>query len=1364
MKKTVRRNCLKIASIAVVIASLANTSLFASANIGDGLDPAKKYQSDYNSFDEVIEAGEKLNLELAAEGFTLLKNKSNALPLAASNKVVVLGSQAKSPATGGGGSGGQSRPGRGQVASVSEKASNIYDALDEAEIDYNKAVKGLYEEINCPTISVVGQGGQTSLPYENAQYMTKVEKGTAGAIEFDGEYYTAKADSALASAESSYTGYDTAIIYLARTGAEGCDTPTNNVAGNEDVSKHYLELNDAEKQMVAYAKSHFEKILVVVNSPSVMELGGLENDDKIGAIVWIGQPGWNGMLALGGILNGTINPSGHTVDIYMSDFTKDPTWMNFGNYSQANYAVNKSYTGDNIDTGAIRMGYDEAYDITGDDNDRAIDYAEGIYLGYKYYETAYEDLKTATDAATADAWWNENVVYAFGHGLSYTSFEQEIKSVKGDITNKKDAELTVTVKVTNTGAVAGKEVVQIYNEAPYTAGGIEKAARTLVGYAKSPMLKVGESANVDVKVRVKDLASFDYNNANKNDYSGYELEEGAYKLVAGKNSHEAYDSYSFTVEELVTWDEDGNSATPNNIFSQKGNAWELFNTAANNWTISGEDHYLKRSQIVKNGKVADISTQLGWLVTDDNMFKEEAFNAIHNGRKSNSYIDNDNWLTLEIEDNYENAWEKASVPSDWTQAVADASGLVAGRIDGRAPIQLEDLKGIALDDAKWVEFMNQFTWDELLAIARNDAFFHTIGSDIVGLPGQTDTDGPGQLSSGWAWVCEVVIASTWNTELAYEQGTVVGNEGLWLNANWYGPAANTHRSPFGGRNFEYYSQDGLQGGLIGAAVVKGATDKGIHVMFKHFMLNDMETSRMNVMVFANEQSIREIYARQWEYSVRYGNGNGIMTSYNHVGLVAGTNYATMVQMVENEWGFDGVSVTDMYFPEGKIGYTGWANVRSHTMPLGAECTNMPLDGEWNATARDGKGAVMVPAKTAGSTYESATQYEAVRTTVQRVMYQCVNGSKMHNGAVAATECFNLNNSFNCKPNMAVSIEVINASEATRIYGTNYAVTVTGLPVGLAFDATTNKITGTPTTAGISNVTITIKSTQEGLGWVDSSLTCKFCVGEYLTANNTNVTNGTAFTAQLTQTFVNLVAEGEGVNFVPNGAVAPQNGNKYINISYSLANGTKLPRGLSIDSATGAITGTANAAAGTYTVEVAVTLTKVVGIGVFGSVGTTTEVYTAPVTLTVTGEVVGMTIESLEIDQYGDLIVTWSDGTVENLGHVTGADGRPGANGQNGVNGTNGIDGTDGINGTNGTNGVDGVSVTGATINDEGKLVLTLSNGQEIVVGNVVGPAGQNAEGGRGCNGNITLSAALAGVAMILFAAGVVIAKKRKANK
>ena len=231
---------------------------------------------------------------------------------------------------------------------------------------------------------------------------------------------------------------------------------------------------------------------------------------------------------------------------------------------------------------------------------------------------------------------------------------------------------------------------------------------------------------------------------------------------------------------------------------------------------------------------------------------------------------------------------------------------------------------------------------------------------------------------------------------------------------------------------------------------------------------------------------------------------------------------------------------------------------------------------------------------------------------------------MHNGAVAATECFNLNNSFNCKPNMAVSIEVINASEATRIYGTNYAVTVTGLPVGLAFDATTNKITGTPTTAGISNVTITIKSTQEGLGWVDSSLTCKFCVGEYLTANNTNVTNGTAFTAQLTQTFVNLVAEGEGVNFVPNGAVAPQNGNKYINISYSLANGTKLPRGLSIDSATGAITGTANAAAGTYTVEVAVTLTKVVGIGAFGSVGTTTEVYTAPVTLTVTGEVVGMT--------------------------------------------------------------------------------------------------------------------------------------------
>ena len=226
MRKAVKCNCVKVASLAIAVvmaAGLANTTLFASANIADGLDKNKTYKSDYNSFEETIKAGEQLNLELAAEGFTLLKNKDNSLPLAATNKVVVLGSQAKAPSTGG-----------GKVESVPQRASNIYDALDRAKIEYNKTVQGVYENIDCPTINVSGQGGQASLPYENAQYMTKVAQGTQGAVEFDGEYYTAKADSALASAESSYEGYDTAIIYIARTGAEGIDTPTNNVAGNED--------------------------------------------------------------------------------------------------------------------------------------------------------------------------------------------------------------------------------------------------------------------------------------------------------------------------------------------------------------------------------------------------------------------------------------------------------------------------------------------------------------------------------------------------------------------------------------------------------------------------------------------------------------------------------------------------------------------------------------------------------------------------------------------------------------------------------------------------------------------------------------------------------------------------------------------------------------------------------------------------------------------------------------------------------------------------------------------------------------------------------------------------------------------------
>ena len=1193
-------------------AGMVNVPVFAAENDADSMEPATQYVSDYNSFEEVIKAGEALNLQLAQEGFVLMKNQANTLPLEAGSKVVVLGAQAKTPALGGGGSGGQSRPGRGSVESVPEKGANIYDALDEAQIGYNAAVKEIYEGIDCPTIDVSGQGGQARLPYENVAYMMKAEQGAADAVEFDGEYYTANAESALASAEESFAEYSTAIVYLARIGAEGIDTPTNNVAGNEDVNKHYLELNDSEKQLMAYAKAHFDKIVIVVNSPSAMELGSLEKDEKIGAIVWVGQPGWNGLLALGGILNGTINPSGHTVDFYMSDFTKDPTWMNFGNYSQANYAVNGDY-GDETFNGARLMGYDEAYDITGDDNDRAIDYAESIYVGYKYYETAYTDLKEATDEETANAWWAESVVYPFGHGLSYTTFTQEIKSVEGTIDNEEDAELTVTVTVTNTGSVAGKEVVQIYNKAPYIKGGIEKAAKSLVGFAKSPLLAAGESADVVVSVRIKDLASFDYNDANENDNCGFELEAGDYMLVAGVDSHDEYDSYSFHVDELVTWDEDGNAETPNNIFSQKDNAWEMFNTAANNWTSSEKNHYLKRSQIVKNGKVADLTKQLGWLVTSDNLFKEEAFNVIRNGRTSNSFLDNDNWVTLGTEKDYENVWEKAGVPETWTQAVPEESGLIAGRVDGKMPIQLVDMIGVPQEDEKWVEFMNQFTWDELLTIARNDGFFATMGFEAAGKPRQTDTDGPGQLSSGWAWVCEVVIASTWNTDLAYEQGTIVGNEGLWLNANWYGPAANTHRSPFGGRNFEYYSQDGVQGGKMGASVVKGATDKGLHVFFKHFMLNDMETSRMNVLVFANEQSIREIYAKQWEYSVKYGNGNGLMTSYNHIGLMPGTNYATSIQMVENEWGFTGVSQTDMYFPEPKIGYTGWTNVRSHTIPLGAECAVFPLDGVWDASARSGLGSVMVPAdKNNSDVYESATQYEAVRTTAQRVMYQCAHGSNMHNGAVAAANAICLKSTVNCAANEAVALEVVNDEEAVKVFGEGYAVTVMGLPEGLTFDPASNQISGTPAAEGITPVTVTLKSTQDGLGWVDASFTYHFCVGQYMNATETEVVSGKEFAADIEQSYVALTEE----NYVPGGEVSPVNGNKYIRVAYALANGTQLPEGLVIDPMTGKITRTTNAAAGAYDVDVALILTKVVSSGVFGGVRTADEMYTGTIQLNV----------------------------------------------------------------------------------------------------------------------------------------------------
>ena len=1017
MKAKIKNAAGKLLAVALVpmVAGGMFTSITASANIGDTLDPDKKYSADYSSFSETLKSAAELNLELMSEGAILLKN-DGALPLQTSaknkTKVTVLGADIDSFVTGGGGSGSQNKPGYGETPA---KAATVYDGLKEANFEYN------------PAVTKTNSSGH---------YMQKVDGEQEGSVSFAGNHYVDITDGTGTLNGVSIDGYDdTAILVFARSGAEGSDNKSYNVDNMEDVTDHALCLNISEKEMVAYAKKHFKKIIVLINSPSVMEVGELEDDEAIDAILCVGQTGWNGMISVGKILNGEVNPSGRTVDYWMRDFATDPTWYNVGDYSQANAIITGNGTTPYKEKSTVQMGYDPAYAMEGIDNGsdyHMIDYAEGIYMGYRYYETAYAELEKAADKETADKWYQSATAYPFGYGLSYTTFTQTIKSVEGDL-SAADGKITVTVTVKNTGDVAGKDVVQLYSTPPYKAGEVEKAAVNLVAFEKTDMLAAGASEDVKLTVNAKDLASFDYNDANHNNNSGYEVEAGSYVLSVRNNSHDVFDSKTISAESLLTWDEDGNPETPNNIFSQEEGVWEMYNTQATHWTVNETEGYLSRTDLVNGtgaaavvaleeeysaGQPNALQEKLGWLLANDgkdNLFKKEAFNHLNTQYNAEAaYEDYDNHLTAEVETDYKNVWTKTNedIPTSWTQGAGVKNNGLYG-------ILLADMKGVPLDDAKWVEFMNQFTWEELVSIGGNEVNpndgYGSKEVDSIGQPRIYDHDGPGQMKhsqgygpgvdnskgNGYAYVSESVIGSTWNKELAYRQGRMVGNESIFLNVNgWYGPGANIHRDGLAGRNFEYYSQDGVQGGHIMAAVVRGATDMGVHVYMKHAFLNDQETGRMGLITFVTEQAIREIYAKIYEIAVKEGNANGMMVACNRIGLSSSASYGIAVQMYYNEWGFDGTNISDAYI-KSQSGTTGWDSevmVRGYIRALNSGLAAFPsaetLEGVWDATLRDGKGGVKVKGSASATTEdtESATQYYFTRMTAMHALYTHANSN------------------------------------------------------------------------------------------------------------------------------------------------------------------------------------------------------------------------------------------------------------------------------------------------------------------------------------------------------------------------------------
>lgn len=930
------------------------------------LDAQGKFYADYVSLEEELEAGNQVHLQMVEEGQTLLKNENNALPLSSDERnITFLGLATIDYVTSGGGSG---------MASQTSYGLDWVEAFEQEGFNINPKTIELYRNI------FTAEGGANNT------------NDSGGLLEPDMSYYSN-------SVRSTFNAYnDAAVVTISRFGRENVDLKTNNVPGHSNEDDHYLQLDDNELALIKMAKENFKKVIVVINSSMIMQIpelqAGTDTEYGVDAILWVGGLGDQGTLAAARILTGEVNPSGHTSDIWYSDFTADPTFTNFGDMSQ-----NKDSDGDRMSSW-----------FTYPDGDvsvySAVEFREGIYYGYRYYETKADDMNAAA-AGSGDSWYAENVTYPFGYGLSYTTFDWELAGISADKTiSAANQTITMKVKVTNTGDVAGKDVVQMYYSAPYTPGGIEKSSVVLGDYAKTKMLEPGESDVVTLQLVAQDMASFDWNDANSNGFIGYELEAGDYVISARRNSHEAVISENYTVAEDIQCSTDyttGNTIEARFVDDYDTTREDLL------------DNMISRANGLDQPAAQTAEERVMTQVEADILDAEETYYP---------YMDEEG-----------QPWYVSEVPENWTQGAS--TSVTEADLAGQTYTEPTVTDGVAVAatdevSTKWDEYMNSLTWEELT-------------SYVTG--GGESEEGPIQFSGGTCWQSAPITAATYNKELVEAQGMIYANHGLLKGIKgWNGIACNIHRSPFNGRIFEYYSEDPLLSGTCAATIVKCSTNKGIINYAKHFFANTQEHNRADyggVCTFATEQTFREVYMKSFEAMVKAGS-MGLMTSFNRVGMVVNSdNWAVHEQILRGEWGFTGGTMTDAWARD-YVSLDLMARAGDDTVLSGnAGFTKTYLTvGEWDATARDGKGMVAVPTEDGSSTLLSPTHYYAIRKSAQRIIQTRVNSNQYRNFAsdyeLTATVYYGLNNQANiqCENTSDFSVTLVADQE---------------LPAGLAVD-------------------------------------------------------------------------------------------------------------------------------------------------------------------------------------------------------------------------------------------------------------------------------------------------------------------------